>query len=138
MEALAALHAGTLRATPQDDAAATYAPMIRKADGAIDWTLAAHDDRPPGARVQSRGRRRSPRTAAGCSKIHRARALAEASAAAPGTVLALGDAIRVATGAGVLGIEELQLEGKRALPARAFARGGGARRREIASAAGDG
>ena len=124
MDALAALHAGTLRATPQDSAAATYAPMIRKADGAIDWTL-------PAAAIACRVRAFNPWPSAFSTyggrlmKVHRARALAESTAAAPGTVLGLGDVIRVATGAGVLGIEELQLEGKRALPAAAFARGGG-------------
>lgn len=124
MEALAALHAGALHATPQDDAAATYAPMIRKADGAIDWTQAAqaivcrvHAFNPwPSAFTVHAGR---------LLKIHRARALAESADAAPGAVLALGAVIRVATGAGVLGVEELQLEGKRALPAAAFGRGGG-------------
>ena len=58
-------------------------------------------------------------------KVHRARAEAEPSSAPPGTVLAVGDGIRVGTGGGVLVIDELQLEGRRALPARAFARGGG-------------
>ena len=43
----------------------------------------------------------------------------------PGTVVGIGDDIRVATAAGVLAIEELQLEGKRSLPAQAFGRGGG-------------
>jgi methionyl-tRNA formyltransferase len=124
MDALAALHGGTLRATPQDDAAATYAPMIRKSDGAIDWALSAHDiacrvrafNPWPSAFTLHRGR---------LLKIHRARALPEASAAAPGTVVALGDDIHVATGKGVLAVEELQLEGRRTLPAREFARGGG-------------
>jgi methionyl-tRNA formyltransferase len=123
MEALAALHAGTLRAHAQGDAGATYAPMIRKPDGAIDWTLAAEE-------IARKVRAFNPWPSAFTAhagrllKIHRARALAEPAGAPPGTVLALGDLVRVATGAGVLGIEELQLEGKRALPAAAFARGG--------------
>jgi methionyl-tRNA formyltransferase len=124
MDALTALHEGTLRATVQDDAAATYAPMIRKADGAIDWALAARDiacrvrafNPWPSAFTTHRGR---------LLKIHRARALADASAAAPGTILALDGDIAVATGGGVLAVEELQLEGKRTLSAREFARGGG-------------
>ncbi len=124
MEALAALHAGTLRGTAQDDAAATYAPMIRKQDGAIDWTGSADAiarqvrafNPWPSAFTVHAGR---------LLKIHRACALPEAAPAAPGSVLALGEVIRVATGAGVLAIEELQLEGKRALPALAFGRGGG-------------
>jgi methionyl-tRNA formyltransferase len=124
MDALNALHAGTLHATPQDGAAATYAPMIRKADGAIDWRLAAagiacqvHAFNPWPSAFTTHGNRRL--------KIHRARARSEAAGAAPGTVLAVGDAILVATGSGVLAVEELQLEGKRALSAAAFGRGGG-------------
>jgi methionyl-tRNA formyltransferase len=124
MDALAALHAGTLRATPQDHAAATYAPMIRKADGAIDWTQ-------PAQAIADKVRAFNPWPSAHTTlgprllKIHRARALDDTAGAAPGTILALGDMMRVATGTCVLGIEELQLEGKRALPADAFARGGG-------------
>lgn len=125
MDALAALQRGALSATPQDGAAATYAPLICKADGAIDWTRAAaaiacqvRAFNPWPSAFTTHGRRRL--------KIHRAVALADASSgAAPGTVLAVGDVIRIATGVGVLDIEELQLEGRRALPARELARGGG-------------
>jgi len=124
MEALAALHAGTLRAAVQDAEAATYAPMIRKSDGSIDWSL-------PAEAIANRVRAFNPWPSAFTThrgrllKIHRARVLAETGAGPAGTVLALGDSIQVAAGAGVLGIEELQLEGKRALPAREFSRGGG-------------
>src|SRR5579883_1685780 len=37
IEVLPAWIAGTLQATPQDDAAATYAPMLEKEAGRIDW-----------------------------------------------------------------------------------------------------
>jgi methionyl-tRNA formyltransferase len=124
MEALAALHDGTLHPTSQDAAAATYAPMIEKQDGAIDWAQPAQ-----AIALQVRAFNPWPSAFTTCGgrrlKIHRAAALDETAAAAPGTVLSLGDLLRVATGAGVLGIEELQLEGKRVLPARDFARGGG-------------
>jgi methionyl-tRNA formyltransferase len=124
MEALAGLQAGTLRDIPQDAAAATSAPMIRKADGAIDWTQPAQAI---AWRVQAFNPWPSAFTMHGrrLLKVHRARALPETASAAPGTVLSLGEVIRVATGDGVLGIEELQLEGKRALQAREFGRGGG-------------
>lgn len=123
MDALAALHAGTLQATPQDDARATYAPMIRKHDGAIDWAT-------PAAAIANRVRAFNPWPSAFTTcrgrlvKIHRARAAEERAGAPPGTVLGLGDRIRVATGDGVLAIEELQLEGKRAITAADFSRGG--------------
>jgi len=37
LEALAQIESGTATHTPQDDAAFTYAPMIKKSDGQIDW-----------------------------------------------------------------------------------------------------
>lgn len=43
IEALEALEAGGLEATPQDDDEATYAPMLSKSDGAIDWSVSAED-----------------------------------------------------------------------------------------------
>ena len=98
--------------------------MIHKPDGAIDWLL-------PAAEIARRVRAFNPWPSAFTRhrdrllKIHRARTLAESSAMPPGTGLAIGDDIRIATGDGVLAIEELQLEGKRSLPAQAFGRGGG-------------
>jgi len=124
METLAALHGGTLRATAQDHRAASYAPMIRKSDGAIDWTSSAAAIVP---RVRAFNPWPSAHTMHGrrLLKIHRARALSDQAGAPPGTVVAVGEVIRVATGDGSLAIEELQLEGRRALPAREFGRGGG-------------
>jgi methionyl-tRNA formyltransferase len=123
MDALAGLHAGTVQATPQDHAGASYAPMIRKQDGAIDWADAA-------AAIANRVRAFNPWPSAFTTrqgrllKVHRAHAVTDTSERLPGTVLGIGEVIRVATGHGVLAIEELQLEGKRALPASEFARGG--------------
>ena len=37
LEALALIEAGAATRTPQDDAASSYAPMIQKSDGRIDW-----------------------------------------------------------------------------------------------------
>src|SRR5262249_20882132 len=47
----------------------------------------------------------------------------DASGAAPGTIVALGEAIGVATGDGTLELLVVQAEGKRGLPARAFVAG---------------
>lgn len=41
LERLPAWAAGELTATPQDEAAASYAPRLTRADGAIDWSLPA-------------------------------------------------------------------------------------------------
>ncbi|MBO4383628.1 MAG: methionyl-tRNA formyltransferase [Clostridia bacterium] len=43
VKTLAALEAGTLVPTPQDDAASCYAKMLSKEDSPVDWTRAAQD-----------------------------------------------------------------------------------------------
>ena len=123
-DALAGLAAGSLVATPQDHAGATLAPLTHKEQGAIDWTRAAVDiaravrgfNPWPSAFTTLGGKR---------LKLYRAHALDAASDALPGTVVATAGGIRVATGAGVLAVEELQLEGRKALDAATFARGSG-------------
>ena len=123
MEALAQLESGTLRGQPQDDAIATLAPMIHKADGAIDWTRSAEE-------IVRKIRAFNPWPSAytwwegKVLKIYRARVRPETANAEPGTVIAIGDKIGVATGSDVLAISELQREGRKRLPAGAFARGG--------------
>jgi methionyl-tRNA formyltransferase len=122
MEALADLHRGVLHPTPQTHADATLAPLITKEDGSIDWSLPAND-------IARRVRAFSPWPSAYTEwggkmlKIHRATARAAASDHAPGTVVAVGDSLDVATGAGVLAIQELQVEGRKRMPAALFARG---------------
>ncbi|MDD9932931.1 MAG: methionyl-tRNA formyltransferase [Myxococcales bacterium] len=113
--------AGELPARAQDHEAATMAPMLEKAHGRIDWRASAqsiHDlvrgTSPwPGAHSTLDGKR---------VKIHRTRVLeADAGGAPPGTVLrADRHAIEVVCGAGVLVIEELQLEGKKRMTAEQF------------------
>jgi methionyl-tRNA formyltransferase len=123
-DALDALAAGNLPATPQDHAAATLAPLIRKEQGAIDWSRPAREIARavrgfspwPSAYTTLRGK---------LLKLHRAHAIDETARAAPGSVVGADQSVRVATGAGVLAIEELQLEGRKALDAATFARGGG-------------
>ena len=124
VEALVDMEAGKLVNRAQDDAAATLAPLIDKADGAIDWSLSSHEiarrvrafNPWPSAFTRLRGK---------LLKLHRARALTEAAPAPPGTVLREGAEIRVATGQGVLAIDELQLEGRKRMSIEEFARGGG-------------
>jgi methionyl-tRNA formyltransferase len=122
MQTLDDLYAGTATATPQDHARATLAPMIRKEQGVLAWGLPAvvlarqvRGFNPwPSAYTTLRGR---------LLKVHVAHA--EGGTGAPGCVLEVGERIRVGTGDGVLAIETLQLEGRKPLPAREFARGGG-------------
>ncbi len=123
MEVMSCLRAGNLESTAQDHAAMTLAPMIRKTDGEINWTR-------PAVEIARRCRAFHPwpstysHVDGKLLKIHRARAQATPTAEPPGSILAVGDTVDVATGAGALAIQELQVEGRKRLPARDFARGG--------------
>ncbi len=123
IDALGALDRGELVATPQDDAAMTLAPMIAKADGEIDWGMDADE-----IAWRSRGFHPWPSVythlAGKLLKIHRAQARTASTDATPGTVANTGDTIEVATGKGLLAIEELQLEGRKRLSAAEFSRSG--------------
>jgi methionyl-tRNA formyltransferase len=122
--ALELLHAGKLEALPQDHSAATLAPLIEKEQGRINWSE-------PALRIARQVRAFNPWPSAFTTldgkllKIHRARPSGEAGQAQPGTVLRGGNEVRVATGAGGLEIDELQLEGRKRLGAADFMRGGG-------------
>jgi len=103
---------------------ATYAPMLSKSDGLIDWSQ-------PAPVIYNRLRGMSPWP--GCFtllagrmlKIHRACACAESNPPdMPGTVLqACPQGIRIATGRGALMVLELQLEGKKQMSAGDFLKG---------------
>ncbi len=115
--------AGTAREEPQDEAQATYAAKIVKEDSPIDWTLAAME-------IHNRVRGLYPwphaSTAIGGERtlILRSRPLDGDAVAAPGTLVQVTrEAIHVATGRGVLSIEQLKPEGRRAMSAREFLAG---------------
>jgi len=110
---------GTLEATPQQDALASYAPKISAADAEIDWQQPAADllrlvrayNPVPGAWFMLNGER---------IKCWRARS-STAVEAAPGTVVSTGrDGIVISCGDGALRIESLQRPGKRAVTAGEF------------------
>ena len=122
--AIDGLKAGTVRPTPQPASGITYAPRIEREQGRLDWRRSATElDRvvrafapAPGAYSTLAGR---------LLKVYRAREVAERSAALPGTVVRANasEGIVVATGAGSLGLLEVQLEGRRRLDAAAFLAG---------------
>jgi methionyl-tRNA formyltransferase len=123
VDTLDALARGDVVRREQNEREATLAPMVKKAEGAIDWRRGAAEIARsvrafspwPGAYTKLAGR---------SMKIHRATALVAAANAIPGTVLsAAGDRFEVATGEGLLALLEVQLEGKRRLAAREFLAG---------------
>lgn len=115
--------AGRLLPIPQDDRGSTYAPMIRKEAGTIDWSQdATAIDRLiramtpwPGALTLWDG---TP------LRVLRARPLfSDSLPEKPGQVARHDDGVVVATGQGGLLLEEVQLPGRRAMAADDFARG---------------
>ena len=107
---------------------ATYAPMLKKSDGLIDWSL-------PAAVIYNRLRGMTPwpgcftRYEGRMLKVHAAEVLGESiGTVEPGTVLITeAQAITVAAGSGALAIFELQLEGKKRISAADFLKGAGVR-----------
>jgi methionyl-tRNA formyltransferase len=120
VETLPPYLAGDLLPQPQPEEGMTYAGQLRKQDGLLDWSTPAVElDRRvrafnpwPGAFTTWRGRR---------LKVLRAAPLPGwRGDAPPGTVFALADGVAVATGAGALRLEEVQLAGKRRMAISTF------------------
>lgn len=122
VEALRMLDQGRLAGVPQDDAQATYAAKLSKAEACLDWTESA-------TQLARAVRAYNPFPVA-CStlnetpvKIWQASAC-DGLAGVPGTVLAVEkNGIVVACGQGVLCLQTLQRPNARALPAAQFVRG---------------
>ena len=123
VETLRGLKEGTLTAREQDASRATLAPILKKEDGLIDWNR-------PAIEIERRVRGFDPwpgsftHCAGKLLKVHRARVIAAQPPAAPGEVTrADSGGFWVATAAGVLGLEEVQLENKKRLPGAEFIKG---------------
>jgi methionyl-tRNA formyltransferase len=123
-EALRALVRGELPSHPQDDAAATQAPLLRKEDGDVRWSDDAQQvvDRWrgvivwPGSRFRHAGR---PVRADVVELAH-----ADARRGDPGEVLHIGEAgIEVACGSGSVRLARVTPPGKPGMPAADWARG---------------
>ena len=123
IETLSRLEAGTLVGKPQGRAEATYAPLLKKKDGNIDWTKDAKSLEAfvrgmnpwPGAFTMLSGKR---------LKVFSAKELEGSPKEEPGTVLEgfPGDFV-VATGKGKLVLKQVQLESAKRLTAEDFLRG---------------
>ncbi|MBI2485593.1 MAG: methionyl-tRNA formyltransferase [Deltaproteobacteria bacterium] len=121
IETIKLLKEGKLNAIPQDHSQATYAPMLKKEDGKIDWEKSAEDIRNlirgslpwPGAYTTLEGR---------LLKIYKAKVTD--GNGKPGEVIESNSGVlRVTTGKDSLDILELQIEGGKRLKAEEFLRG---------------
>jgi methionyl-tRNA formyltransferase len=115
--------AGKRAAQPQEDTKSTYAPMISKEDGRLDWTK-------PAAALDRHIRAMTPWPGAFTTwqgkplKILRARPSDKPTRALPGLVLRDdGGETAVATGSGLLILDTIQLAGKKAMSPADFMRG---------------
>jgi len=125
VEVLGAIERGGASETPQDPSGVTYAPLLTREEGRIDWTLPA-----PDLHNRIRGLHPWPHAFTildGARVIvlrSQAPGASEGTRGVPGEVLGIHrDHVEVATGAGTLRLAQLQAEGRRALPAREFAAG---------------
>lgn len=111
---------GRIIPQPQDDAASTYAPMMKKEEGNIDWNQ-------PALVIERLVRAFTPwpgtYTHWNGALLKILSAAAVPGQAAPGHITALGQKVAVGTGDGLLLLKQIQLAGKKALSAQDFARG---------------
>jgi len=121
-DTLDGLARGAITPQKQDDAQASLAPILKKEDGAIQWTE-------PAAAIHHRVRGLLPwpggytRFRGHLLHVWRARITEDRTALPPGRVAA-GAGFRVACGdGGVLELIEVQLEGRKRMSAEAFANG---------------
>jgi methionyl-tRNA formyltransferase len=122
-ETLERLQAGTIVPRKQDGALATHAPLLRKEDGLIDWMRTAREVYNgvrgfvpwPGAYTWFRGQR---------LHIWKARIAEVTTAGAPGSLAVAGRRLLARCGGGgCLELLEVQLEGRKRIPADAFLNG---------------
>jgi len=123
LKTIRGLQDGTSTAKPQREEEATYAPILKKEDGQIDWTQ-------PAKAIERRVRGLYPWPSAytylgrKILKLYRATVILQAEAALPGEVVkADKGGFWVATGKEILSLEEVQLENKKRLPATEFLKG---------------
>jgi methionyl-tRNA formyltransferase len=126
METLPLWLDGQIKPQPQEESRASYSKVITKADGEMDWKLPALElwrrirafDPWPGCFTRWRNKR---------LKLIKVVPLPGGKSGEPGKVIALSPlapaVVGVETGDGVLGLLNVQLEGKREMPADEFVRG---------------
>ena len=122
LDVIGRLEKGAIRPMPQDHAAATFAPRLKKEDGLIRWDA----DAPSIVRL-IRGLSPSP-----CAytfldgkilRIFNALETEGASEALPGTLSFSENELLVSAGSGAVSLLDVQLEGKKRMSVRDFMRG---------------
>ena len=113
---------GSLVATPQDEALATYTKVVAKKDAVIDWTASA-------VHIERMTRAYDPwpvaRTRLGADEvlIWRAAVADTASSGSPGAIVSVKPNPVVQCGSGRLRLLEVQAPGRKRMPAADFLRG---------------
>jgi len=128
VETLRALDERRITPQPQDPALASYAPMLKREDGRIDWSMTAQRiynrirgfDTWPGAYSHFRGQR--------CHLWSRGLGTtprdSSAIQAQPGTIEIRGDTLEVVCGGNtLLALDALQVEGRKRVSVREFQNG---------------
>lgn len=124
IETITGIENKTVRPRPQDEREATYAPIIKKEDGLIDWQRPARE-------IANLVRGMQPWPVAHTYidgkmlKIFRAHSEnpPDLPSSKAGTVVEAERNLAVATGDGTLYLTDVQLEGKKRMTAEAFLRG---------------
>ena len=122
LSTLEKLENGTITRTPQGEATTSYAKMLNKSMGKIDWNMSA-------VQIERliRGLNPWPSAYTGLNdktvKIWAAEVEDGAATGNPGRVTVTKDKLLVECGEGFLSITELQLEGKKRMETAAFLRG---------------
>jgi methionyl-tRNA formyltransferase len=119
-ETIQGLKEQSLQPIPQDEQGASYAPLLKKADGLIQWDEEA-------GRIKNQIRGMVPWPAAytiwGDKRIKVFRAKVGDGAGASGEIISVDSGLEVVCGTGSLIIEELQMEGGKRVGWDDFARG---------------
>lgn len=123
VETIGLLSEDKIRPRAQDGSNATYAPMLKKEDGEIDWTKTARDIKNlirglypwPGAYTRWKGK---------TIKVHSGRVVEGEARGTAGAIVGVSkEGILVACGSGLFEITELQPENKRRMSAGDFVQG---------------
>lgn len=123
LETIQKLKDGSIAPNPQREEEATFASMLKKEDGQINWGQ-------PARVIERRVRALYPWPSAytylhgKLLKVHRAAVTAVEEKGAPGEVVrAERGSLWVATGQGIISLEEVQLENRKRLPPAEFLKG---------------